>query len=59
MFCPKCGSLMYPKKGKWVCSKCGYEMPISKEEKENKIVDKAKEKEVILIYNEFNVLTVD
>ncbi|MCD6370077.1 MAG: transcription factor S, partial [Thermoplasmata archaeon] len=19
MFCPKCGSLMYPKDGKWVC----------------------------------------
>ncbi|MGC8565791.1 MAG: transcription factor S [Thermoplasmata archaeon] len=59
MFCPKCGSLMYPKNGKWICSKCGYEMQISKNDKNDKIVNKAKEKEVILIDSEFSVLPVD
>ena len=25
MFCPKCGSLMIPNKGKYICNNCGYE----------------------------------
>ncbi|MGC8585321.1 MAG: transcription factor S [Thermoplasmata archaeon] len=59
MFCPKCGSLMHPKNGKWVCSKCGYEMEIVKEQKKEKIVEKAKEKEVIILENELSVYPVD
>jgi len=34
-FCPKCGTLMRPdrKKGVWVCPNCGYEEPITDEDK--------------------------
>ena len=32
MFCPKCKSLMFPKDGRKVCSKCGYDEAKGKSE---------------------------
>jgi len=29
MFCPKCGSLLFPTDGKFSCAKCGYERGIT------------------------------
>ena len=29
MFCPKCGSLLFPEKGKVHCNSCGYERSLS------------------------------
>src|SRR3972149_762742 len=29
MFCPKCGSLLFPTDGKFLCAKCGYERGIT------------------------------
>ncbi len=58
MFCPKCGSLMHPKDGKWVCSNCGYEMVIEEEQKKKEIVAEAKEKEMIVISSEEELKTL-
>ncbi len=58
MFCPKCGSLMFPRNGKWVCPNCGYEMPIEKEEKKE-IVEEAKAKETIVIKKDIETLPYD
>jgi len=35
MFCPDCGSLMFPKDGKLVCGKCGFTRGVSAKETAN------------------------
>ncbi len=57
MFCPKCGALMYPSGGKLVCKKCGYSEDIG--DKDIRVVEKSKEKEVIVVTDEVNTLPVD
>ncbi len=56
MFCPKCGSIMFPRDGKWVCSNCGFEKSI---EEKKEIVEEAKEKEMIVISSNAENLPVD
>ncbi|MEM0129835.1 MAG: transcription factor S [Thermoplasmatales archaeon] len=58
MFCPKCGSMMFPKDKNWVCRKCGYTVPIKDEEKDV-IVEKAKTKETIVVDKEEVNLPID
>ncbi|MFP3300352.1 MAG: transcription factor S [Thermoplasmatales archaeon] len=60
MFCPKCGSMMMPKNGKWVCTNasCGYEMPIKKNESK-KIIEKGKKRELIVVKKEEINLPLD
>lgn len=55
MFCPKCKALMYPKDGKLVCNRCGFE---KKKSGRNIIVSKQVKKEVMLIEDkeQMNVL---
>ncbi len=49
MFCPKCGSLMYPNNnGELVCPNCGFKEKINLENK-IEIIEKAKHKEIVLI----------
>lgn len=48
MICPKCKSLMYPKDGKFVCKKCGYER--TSEEKTVKI--KREDKDIAFLEGE-------
>ncbi|MCD6576374.1 MAG: transcription factor S [Nanoarchaeota archaeon] len=41
MFCPECGSIIVNKKGKLVCSSCGYEVKEGKiKDRQTKKVDK-------------------
>ena len=58
MFCPKCGSLMKPDGDEWVCESCGYHSGINQEE-EMVIVEKAHEKETIVLADEDKNLTLD
>ncbi|RLG55421.1 MAG: transcription factor S [Candidatus Hydrothermarchaeota archaeon] len=51
MFCKKCGSLMLPKNGKLVCTKCGEEEEILNKT-EFKLKEKGKKKKEILIVDE-------
>jgi len=45
MFCPKCGSLLYPEKGKVHCNSCGYERSLSgKDATVTKVARPGKEK---------------
>ncbi|CAC12135.1 probable transcription-associated protein TFIIS [Thermoplasma acidophilum] len=57
MFCPKCGSLMTPVNGKYVCPSCGYE--ISKNKETIKIVSKSADKETIMIKEEVSAEPLD
>ncbi len=56
MFCPKCGTLMTPVNGKYVCPSCGYEV---KKNKTEEIVSKSDGKETILIKEELAVEPLD
>lgn len=46
-FCPRCGSLLLPKRGKkgirLVCKKCGYEKPAKTGEKRYRVVERVPE----------------
>ncbi|HDH81842.1 MAG: transcription factor S [Thermoplasmata archaeon] len=46
MFCPKCGSLLYPEGDEMVCRKCGYH---KKKEGSRVVVSSRKEKELTVI----------
>ncbi len=52
MFCPKCGSLMIPNKGKYICNNCGYET--LKKGQNERITAKSSDKEVIMVSEEIN-----
>ncbi|HDN96019.1 MAG TPA: transcription factor S [Thermoplasmatales archaeon] len=53
MFCPKCGSLLYPKGKEMVCKRCGFR----KEKEGNKIiVSKREEKEFAVIEEDVSLL---
>ncbi|MDA8054284.1 MAG: transcription factor S [Thermoplasmatales archaeon] len=58
MFCPKCGSMMFPKGEIWVCRKCGNTLPIKEDEKKG-IVEKGKKKETIVVEKEEINLPID
>ncbi|MBE6516819.1 MAG: transcription factor S [Thermoplasmata archaeon] len=47
MFCNKCGSLMFPQDGKYVCQQCGYSEEIG--DKVEKFSTKAEEKVVTVL----------
>ena len=49
MFCSKCGSLMFPKEGKWICKKCGEKGNIDKSKKSVITSDREDEKEMLII----------
>ena len=49
MFCSKCGSILIPRKGAFVCPRCGYK---SKESEGIKIGEKTAKKEKIEIVGE-------
>ena len=49
MFCEKCGSLMSPIGGKYICSSCGHEVNKKSVAKADRIVSKSAGKEVILV----------
>jgi DNA-directed RNA polymerase subunit M len=50
MFCPKCGGLLLPKKGKFTCVKCKH---VKKEMEDTKISESIKEdKEVVVVDKE-------
>ena len=53
MFCPKCKSLMLPKEGIFVCSKCGYE---KKKKGKAIVVEKQVEKETLVLEKEIDIL---
>ncbi|MCL5803441.1 MAG: transcription factor S [Thermoplasmataceae archaeon] len=60
MFCPKCGSLMAPSKGKQVCGSCGYEQKFTRKDSEShEIVNKSGGKEVIMIREEKSAEPLD
>lgn len=50
MFCPNCRSLLFPKNGILVCSKCGYQKD-ARDEKST-VVTRKREREVTVIENE-------
>ena len=47
MFCPKCKTLLFPKDGKLVCTKCGYQKETDK--KEIGVITKKREREFTII----------
>ena len=47
MFCPKCRSLMYPKNGKYICKKCGFEKNM--DTRSNIILTERRKKKVTVI----------
>jgi|Deesub1362B_J571_1020462.scaffolds.fasta_scaffold07538_1 DNA-directed RNA polymerase subunit M len=59
MFCPKCGTLMTPREGEWVCPKCGHQSGISEEDRKAVLIEEAKEKETIVIREEDIALPMD
>jgi len=59
MFCPKCDSMMTPSKNEWVCKSCGYTHSINEKDKKEMIIERAKEKEVIIIGDNEETLPID
>ncbi len=56
-FCPKCGTVMFPKNNRFEC-KCGYEREITKEQKSKyEVSQKVKTEENIIVRGE-NVKTL-
>jgi len=53
MFCPKCHLLLYPKNGKMVCRKCGYE---TEGVESHVIVEEHREKEISVLGKEEEAL---
>ena len=59
MFCEKCGSLMSPIGGKYICSSCGHEVNKKSVAKSDRIVSKSSGKEVILVKEEKSAEPLD
>ena len=59
MFCEKCGSLMSPIGGKYICSSCGHEVNKKSLAKADRIVSKSAGKEVILVKEEKSAEPLD
>ncbi|MCL5439657.1 MAG: transcription factor S [Candidatus Thermoplasmatota archaeon] len=59
MFCEKCGSLMSPIGGKYICSSCGHEVNKKSVAKSDRIVSKSSGKEVILVNEEKSAEPLD
>lgn len=58
MFCPECGKLMKARDGKFVCTKCGHEESISKEEKDQmKKVAYMQENDILIVDGDENIGT--
>ncbi|MEM2900317.1 MAG: transcription factor S, partial [Thermoplasmata archaeon] len=54
MFCPKCKSLMFPKNGKWVCSRCA---EIAVPQKKNMVImETAREHDTLVITENLDTL---
>ena len=47
MFCPKCGSLMFPREGMFKCSRCDFEQESSGDNQT--FLTKTREKEMVVI----------
>ncbi len=56
MFCKKCGTLMLPKEGKIVCSKCGTKKKISKNDSYKTTRSGSKKKELLIIEEDMKTL---
>lgn len=56
MFCKKCGTLMLPKDGKIVCSKCGAKKKISKDDSYKTTSSGSKKKELLIIEEDMKTL---
>ncbi|HEV8596035.1 MAG TPA: transcription factor S [Thermoplasmata archaeon] len=53
MFCPKCGSLLFPAEGKFACARCGYERTIGAgESKVARVVNRDERPSEMLILDE-------
>ena len=52
-FCKKCGNIMLPKDGKWVCTVCHFEMEMEKEGETFVLKERieSKKKEIAVIEN--------
>ncbi len=59
MFCSKCGSLMSPVGGRYICSSCGNEVSKKSSTKTDKIVSKSNGKEVVMVTEEKSVEPLD
>ncbi len=56
MFCKKCGTLLLPKDGKIVCSKCGTKRKISKGDSYKTTSSGSKKKELLIIEEDMKTL---
>jgi len=54
MFCAKCKSLMFPKNGKWVCSRCAHTAELEK--KNMVILESAREHDTLVINENLDTL---
>ncbi len=53
MFCPKCGSLLFPTGGKFSCARCGYERTIGAgESKVARVVNRDERPSEMLVLDE-------
>lgn len=57
MFCPECGSMMYPDGDEMVCKDCGYSEAKGEDEEEGmKTVDEREEGEMAFVEKDVNTL---
>ncbi len=56
MFCKKCGSLLLPKEGNIVCSKCGAKKKISKKDSYKTSSSGSKKKELLIIEEDMQTM---
>lgn len=57
MFCPKCKALLFPKDGKLVCNKCGYQKDTDK--KETGGIMKKREREFMVVDKQESTLPTE
>lgn len=57
-FCPNCGKVLLPKNNRFHCSNCGYTKNISKDKKEDYILEKnlVDNQELIIIEDKVNTM---